>query len=152
MAISACIRIWSINCAEPMESGSPPPPDPAWVGSIPPVSTISKTLPAHSAWVIKRSRVVPGTSSTTARRSSARRLNRVLFPTFGRPTRATMGLGISTSSGLGGRQGGRQGDAGRCRCRGDDDRYLNRGRQDGFHAHSLRYDIHLEFKLVDTQA
>src|SRR3989304_10468008 len=151
MAISACARICSIYCAEPTERGCWEPPKEAWVGSIPPVSTMVKTTPTHSASAISRSRVVPGTASTTARRSSARRLNRGLFPTFGRPTRATMGLGISTSSGLGGRQGGRQGDAGRCRCRGDDDRYLNRGRQDGFHAHSLRYDIHLEFKLVDTQ-
>src|SRR3990172_4198291 len=48
-------------------------------------------MPFHSPSATIRSRVVPGTSWTTARRSPARRLKRVDLPTFGRPTRATIG-------------------------------------------------------------
>jgi len=42
-----------------------------------------------------RSRVVPGTSSTMARRSPMRRLKSVDLPTFGRPTIATTGLDMA---------------------------------------------------------
>ena len=38
------------------------------------------------------SRVVPGCSCTTARRSPIRRLKRVDLPTLGRPTSATIGM------------------------------------------------------------
>ena len=41
--------------------------------------------------------MVPGTSWVTARRSPIRRLKRVDLPTFGRPTMATIGLGIEAS-------------------------------------------------------
>src|SRR5512137_2394564 len=61
---------------------------------MPPVSIMSKITLLHSASAARRSRVVPGTSSTMARRSPAKRLKSVLFPTFGRPTKATIGLGI----------------------------------------------------------
>ena len=60
---------------------------------------IVNEAPAQLASVINLSLVVPGISSTTARRSSARRLNKVLFPTLGRPTRATIGFGMCLSQG-----------------------------------------------------
>src|SRR6185503_18842533 len=53
--------------------------------------------PFHSTSPKRRSRVVPGVSSTMARRSPTRRLNKVLFPTLGLPTSATIGLGILVS-------------------------------------------------------
>ena len=93
-AIKACSRISWMKSAEPTESGVLPP----WVGSMPPVSIMLKTISFHSVSATKRSRVVPGTSSTIARRSPARRLKSVLFPTLGRPTRATTGLGIHIRS------------------------------------------------------
>ena len=60
--------------------------------SSPPVSTTTKRRPFHSASPYRRSRVVRARSSTIAARSSpTTRLNSVLLPTFGRPTRATTG-------------------------------------------------------------
>ncbi len=94
IAISACLRICSINWWEPIDRGSWSFPGPTWVGSKPPVSIISNTLPVHSTSVASLSRVVPGISSTMAIRRSARRLNKVLFPTLGRPTMATTGFCI----------------------------------------------------------
>src|SRR5574337_480220 len=100
IAISACARICapSVNCAESTASGfSSFPGRPLRCasgifdgsGSIPPVSTMSKVMPFHSASATRRSRVVPGTSSTTASGSPARRLKSVDLPTLGRPTMAT---------------------------------------------------------------
>ena len=77
-----------IKSTEPTESGVLPP----WVGSIPPVSTTVKERAFHSASPKRRSRVVPGVSSTIAIRSPTRRLNSVDLPTLGRPTSATMGF------------------------------------------------------------
>src|SRR5439155_3394038 len=48
--------------------------------------------PRQSATPYRRSRVSPGRGSTMALRSPIIRLNRVDFPTFGRPTIATIGL------------------------------------------------------------
>src|SRR5512138_2753916 len=79
-----------MKSAEPIDSGVLPP----CVGSIPPVSTTWNARPFHSASPNRRSRVVPGVSSTMARRSPTRRLNKVLFPTLGRPTSATIGFDI----------------------------------------------------------
>ncbi len=55
----------------------------------PPVSTTENSFPHHSHSPYWRSRVVPDSSLTIARRLSVRRLNSVDFPTFGRPTMAT---------------------------------------------------------------
>src|SRR6185312_5542608 len=56
----------------------------------PPVSIRLKVLPTHSATPYCRSRVTPLMSSTIALRCSSSRLKKVLFPTFGRPTMATV--------------------------------------------------------------
>src|SRR5690242_792660 len=60
---------------------------------MPPVSTISKDLPFQVALPYMRSRVMPGSSVTMDRRCPMIRLNRVDFPTFGRPTMAIKGKG-----------------------------------------------------------
>src|SRR5690242_17709623 len=60
----------------------------------PPVSTTLKVFPFQSATPYCRSRVTPLSSSTIAFRCSSRRLNRVDFPTFGRPTIAMVNPGI----------------------------------------------------------
>ena len=97
-AASTAMRAWSWT---PISIGSPT------AGCMPPVSTTRKRIPFHSTMPIRRSRVVPARSSTTARRSPTKRLKRVLFPTFGRPTSATSGsrrgkdsTSTSTSSSL----------------------------------------------------
>src|SRR5256885_530906 len=59
---------------------------------MPPVSTTVKAIPAQSESPRIRSRVVPGISDVTAFRSPTSLLNRVDFPTLGRPTSATSGL------------------------------------------------------------
>ena len=97
MAISAWMRISLMKSFDPIESGSLTLPGEIVVGSIPPVSIMSKDMPLHSASATNRSRVVPGISSVTANRSPARRLNNVLLPTLGRPTKAIIGFGISLS-------------------------------------------------------
>ena len=56
----------------------------------PPVSITLNVLPVHSATPYCRSRVTPLTLSTMALRCSSKRLKKVLFPTFGRPTIATV--------------------------------------------------------------
>ena len=53
-----------------------------------------KARPFQVASAYNRSRVVPGTSSTIASRSPIKRLKRVLLPTLGRQTRATIGFDI----------------------------------------------------------
>jgi hypothetical protein len=55
---------------------------------MPPVSTRVNFRPAHSASALTRSRVTPGWSWTMAIRFPTIRLNKALFPTFGRPTMA----------------------------------------------------------------
>ena len=67
--------------------------------SRPPVSTMTKRRPFHSASPYRRSRVVRARSSTMALRDPRTRLNRVLLPTFGRPTTATTGSAITGLSG-----------------------------------------------------
>ncbi len=143
IAISAWVRISLMNSLEPIESGSRPVPIFTSVGSIPPVSTTIKSTPPQSACECNRSRVVPGVSSTTANRSPASRLNKVLFPTLGRPTRATTGIrfAIFLSS---------------SRCRGhkwspgwsgfwaaiiDGDDHLNRIRINRFNPHLVQKNI-----------
>src|SRR5438094_3113974 len=80
---------------------------------MPAVST-NRTGPSSvSTTVSMVSLVVPGRSWTTARRSPIRRLNRVDLPTLGRPTMATMGLGMSRrAADLGQGSRGRQGAQG----------------------------------------
>ena len=56
----------------------------------PPVSIIENSCPHHSTLPYCRSRVVPATSFTIAFLDFVRRLNRVDFPTLGRPTIATI--------------------------------------------------------------
>ena len=63
-------------------------------GSIPPVSTRSNVLPAHSQGAYSLSLVTPGVSSTMERRWPASLLNSSDLPTFGLPTMATNGLFI----------------------------------------------------------
>src|SRR5690242_20241575 len=63
---------------------------------MPPVSTTVNATPRQSESARIRSLVVPGMSEVTALRSPTRRLNNVDFPTFGLPTRATIGLRITT--------------------------------------------------------
>ena len=55
----------------------------------PPVSTTENSLPFQSHLPYWRSRVVPASLLTIAWRVFVRRLNKVDFPTFGRPTIAT---------------------------------------------------------------
>ena len=67
-------------------------------GSQPPVSTTVNRRPFHEASYDTRSRVTPGTSSTTASRRPIIRLTRVDLPTLGRPTTASTGTGPVGSS------------------------------------------------------
>src|SRR5436190_10554517 len=60
---------------------------------MPPVSTTSKDLPFQVTLPYMRSRVMPGSSVTSARRGPMIRLKRVDLPTFGRPTMAISGRG-----------------------------------------------------------
>ena len=55
----------------------------------PPVSTTENSRPFHSHLPYWRSRVVPASSLTMARRLLVSLLNKVDLPTFGRPTIAT---------------------------------------------------------------
>src|SRR5512134_747161 len=55
-------------------------------GRNPPVSTRWNRFPSISTGRETRSRVTPGIPKVIARRFPAMRLNRVDFPTFGRPT------------------------------------------------------------------
>ncbi len=82
-AISAWARIAS---ARPRASGSQPP-----------VSTTVKARPFQLASYETRSRVTPGTSSTTASRRPMIRLTSVDLPTLGRPTTASTGTGPRAS-------------------------------------------------------
>ena len=59
---------------------------------MPPVSTMRRGRPRHSASPYKRSRVIPGSSPTIALRDPTRRLNSVDLPTLGRPTMAIAGV------------------------------------------------------------
>src|SRR5208337_715223 len=61
-------------------------------GTIPPVSTTRNSCPRHSASPYRRSRVMPGSFPTMARREPVSRLNSVDLPTLGRPTMATSGV------------------------------------------------------------
>ena len=67
-------------------------------GTIPPVSTSRKKFPSHSASEYSRSRVIPGSSPTIARRRPVMRLNNVDLPTFGRPTMHSTGKPAETVS------------------------------------------------------
>src|SRR5689334_20731200 len=58
---------------------------------MPPVSTSSKATPFHSVASRLRSRVTPGSGEVTASLPPTRRLTRVLLPTLGKPTTATVG-------------------------------------------------------------
>jgi len=60
--------------------------------TIPPVSITSKRRPRCSAGPYMRSRVIPGSSPTMARRCPVIRLKSVDFPTLGRPTMTTVGV------------------------------------------------------------
>jgi hypothetical protein len=57
-------------------------------GMMPPVSITCSLRWFHSVSPYKRSRVMPGSSPTMARRRPIMRLNSVLLPTLGRPTMA----------------------------------------------------------------
>src|SRR5437867_8708810 len=59
---------------------------------MPPVSITSKRRPSCSADPCMRSRVIPGSSPTIARRCPVMRLKRVDFPTLGLPTMTTVGM------------------------------------------------------------
>ena len=83
IAISAC---WAMDRCSPLASCSQPP-----------VSWTMNDRPFHSASYDTRSRVTPGTSSTTASRRPMILLTSVDLPTLGRPTIATVGR-ISTPS------------------------------------------------------
>jgi len=58
---------------------------------MPPVSMMRIWRPRHSASPYRRSRVMPGSSPTIARREPTMRLNSVDLPTLGRPTMASVG-------------------------------------------------------------
>ena len=58
---------------------------------MPPVSISSKATPFHSVARRLRSRVTPGSAAVTASLPPTRRLTRVLLPTLGKPTTATVG-------------------------------------------------------------
>ena len=60
--------------------------------SMPPVSIRSKATPFHSVASRLRSRVTPGSGAVTASVPPTRRLTRVLLPTLGKPTTATVAL------------------------------------------------------------
>src|SRR5450432_548550 len=59
---------------------------------MPPVSINSKGRPSCSAVPYMRSRVIPDSSPTMARRCPVMRLKRVDFPTLGLPTMTTVGM------------------------------------------------------------
>src|SRR5436190_21807401 len=61
---------------------------------MPPVSITSKRRPSCSADPCMRSRVIPGSSPTIARRCPVMRLKRVDFPTLGLPTMTTVGMAL----------------------------------------------------------
>src|SRR2546421_3093892 len=61
---------------------------------MPPVSITSKRRPSCSADPCMRSRVIPGSSPTIARRCPVMRLKRVDFPTLGLPTTTTVGMAL----------------------------------------------------------
>ena len=102
-SISAAVLV-----VQRLRRGRPPPASgrhPPWPGSCarcPAISTrpaasrmpaVSKSLtgmPPIAAVSETRSRVVPGMSVTMARSCSSRRLNRLLLPTLGRPTMASV--------------------------------------------------------------
>src|SRR6266545_1635386 len=67
--------------------------------STPPVSISRNCLPFHSQTSSFRSRVTPGVSWTTACREAVRRLTSVDFPTFGKPTTATVPASVAGGSG-----------------------------------------------------
>ena len=73
---------WAATCL-PTALGS--------ASSMPPVSMSWKARPFHSAPDWRRSRVTPGSASTTASRRPASRLKSVDLPTLGKPTMATIG-------------------------------------------------------------
>src|SRR5438552_5482009 len=66
--------------------------------TMPPVSITSKRRPSCSATPWMRSRVMPGSSPTMARRCPVMRLKRVDFPTLGLPTMTTVGMGAGMKS------------------------------------------------------
>jgi hypothetical protein len=55
------------------------------------VSKSSNVVPRQTAGRASESRVVPAAGATIARREPVIRLNKVDFPTLGRPTRITEG-------------------------------------------------------------
>src|SRR6516225_4305533 len=65
---------------------------------MPPVSISSKRRPSCSAVPWMRSRVIPGSSPTMARRCPVIRLKRVDFPTLGLPTMTTVGMAADMKS------------------------------------------------------
>ena len=75
-AISTCLRISSSKISSEFTTH-------------PPVSTTENSFPNHSDLPYWRSRVVPASSFTIAWRVLVKRLNKVDFPTLGRPTIAT---------------------------------------------------------------
>ena len=75
-ATSTCLRMASSNMSSDLTTH-------------PPVSTTENSRPFHEHLPYWRSRVVPATSLTIARRLCVRRLKRVDLPTLGRPTIAT---------------------------------------------------------------
>src|SRR5690242_527134 len=58
---------------------------------MPPVSTMRRSCPRQLVSPYRRSRVMPGSSPTMARREPTSRLNNVDLPTLGRPTTAIVG-------------------------------------------------------------
>ena len=65
--------------------------------SRPAVSTTVKARSASRASPSRRSRVTPGSSSTSASLRPTSRLNSVDLPTFGRPMIATLGLNLASN-------------------------------------------------------
>ena len=86
----------SISAVRPSGSSKP----------MPPVSTSSSTRPSSSIRCTSRSRVTPAVGSSIAIRFSMSQLNRLDFPTLGRPTMTTWGI-MGSNSGV-----GRRGDGG----------------------------------------
>ena len=93
-AASVCARMRPASVA-----GSP--------SSRPAVSTMVKARSASRASPSRRSRVTPGSSSTSASLRPTSRLNSVDLPTFGRPMIATLAL-MSSQAGSAGRSRRRQ--------------------------------------------
>ena len=67
------------------------------VARIPAVSSRVRGTPSSTSSLSSRSRVVPGRSVTMARSRRLRRLSRLLLPTLGRPTMATLNPSRRTS-------------------------------------------------------